>query len=179
MELVTVQRFRRRAEYAYEDEKVDSFFLDRPGNDAIQLDLLYDYQSNVGMYDTWHEYVRFKQPRMLIVWGMNDPFFIVEEAKAYQRDIPSAELHLIDTGHFPLEDSVDFIAERVKHSWRISGLQCSNPCVRNAWMTSLENITVVLAPRSLVTGIELERSDSGAQKERTRRGRRATQLVKR
>jgi pimeloyl-ACP methyl ester carboxylesterase len=93
---------------------IDQFFLDRPGNDAIQLDLLYDYQSNVGLYEQWHEYFRVKQPRMLIVWGINDPFFTVEGAKAYQRDIPDAELHLIDTGHFALEDSSDFIAERMK-----------------------------------------------------------------
>jgi pimeloyl-ACP methyl ester carboxylesterase len=52
---------------------------------------------------------------MLIVWGINDPFFTVEGAKAYQRDLPHAELHLIDTGHFALEDSSDFIAERIKH----------------------------------------------------------------
>lgn len=94
---------------------VDQFFLDRPGNDAIQLDLLYDYQSNVGLYDRWHEYFRVKQPRMLIVWGINDPFFTVEGARAYQKDVPHAELHLIDTGHFALEDSVDFIAERINH----------------------------------------------------------------
>ena len=93
---------------------VDQFFLDRPGNDTIQIDLLYDYRSNVALYEKWHEYFRVKQPRMLIVWGINDPFFTVEGAKAYQRDIPDAELHLIDTGHFALEDSSDFIAERMK-----------------------------------------------------------------
>src|SRR5689334_20407989 len=93
---------------------VDQFFLDRLGNDAIQLDLLYGYQSNVELYEKWHEYFRVKQPRMLIVWGINDPFFTLEGAKAYQRDIPNAELHLIDTGHFALEDSSDFIAERIK-----------------------------------------------------------------
>jgi pimeloyl-ACP methyl ester carboxylesterase len=97
---------------------VDQFFLDRPGNDAIQLDLLYDYQSNVGLYDGWHGYFRVNQPRMLIVWGINDPFFTVEGAKAYQRDLPHAELHLIDTGHFALEDSADFIAERIKQFLR-------------------------------------------------------------
>ena len=94
---------------------VDQFFLDRPGNDAIQLDLLYNYQSNVGLYGKWHEYFRAKQPPMLITWGINDPFFTVEGAKAYQRDLPNAELHLIDTGHFALEDSADFIAERINH----------------------------------------------------------------
>jgi pimeloyl-ACP methyl ester carboxylesterase len=94
---------------------VDQFFLDRHGNDTIQLNLLYDYQSNVALYDKWHDYFRVKQPRMLIVWGINDPFFTVDGAKAYQRDLPHAELHLIDTGHFALEDSADFIAERIKH----------------------------------------------------------------
>jgi pimeloyl-ACP methyl ester carboxylesterase len=93
---------------------LDQFFLDRPGNDAIQLDLLYNYQSNVALYDRWHDYFRQSQPRMLIVWGKNDPFFTVEGAKAYQRDLPKAELHFIDTGHFALEDSSDFIAERMR-----------------------------------------------------------------
>jgi pimeloyl-ACP methyl ester carboxylesterase len=93
---------------------LDQFFLDRPGNAAIQLDLLYNYQSNVALYDRWHEYFRSRQPRMLILWGKNDPFFTVEGAKAYLRDIPNAELHLIDTGHFALEDSSSFIAERMQ-----------------------------------------------------------------
>lgn len=93
---------------------LDQFFLDRPGNASIQLDLLYNYQSNVALYDRWHEYFRNRQPRMLIVWGKNDPFFTVEGAKAYQRDLPKAELHLIDTGHFALEDSSGFIAERIR-----------------------------------------------------------------
>ncbi len=92
----------------------DQTFLDRPGNDAIQLDLLYNYSSNVALYDGWHEYFRTSQPRMLIVWGKNDPFFTVEGAKAYQRDLPKAELHLLDTGHFALEEEGDFIAERIK-----------------------------------------------------------------
>lgn len=92
---------------------VDQHFLDRPGNDAIQLDLLYNYQSNVALYDGWHEYFRNRQPKMLIVWGKNDPFFTVEGAQAYLRDIPNAEIHLLDTGHFALEDSSDFIAQRI------------------------------------------------------------------
>jgi pimeloyl-ACP methyl ester carboxylesterase len=92
---------------------LDQFFLDRPGSDSIQLDLFHDYQSNLALYDGWHQYFRAKQPRMLIVWGINDPFFTVAGAKAYQRDLPQAELHLIDTGHFALEDSSEFIAERM------------------------------------------------------------------
>ncbi len=93
---------------------MDQLFLDRPGNDAIQLDLLHNYQSNVALYDRWHEYFRSKQPKMLIVWGKNDPFFTVEGAQAYLRDIPQAELHFLDTGHFALEDSCDFIAPRIR-----------------------------------------------------------------
>jgi pimeloyl-ACP methyl ester carboxylesterase len=93
---------------------MDQLFLDRPGNDAIQLNLLHNYQSNVALYDRWHEYFRDRQPKMLILWGKNDPFFTIEGAKAYKKDLPNAELHLIDTGHFALEDSSAFIAERIR-----------------------------------------------------------------
>jgi pimeloyl-ACP methyl ester carboxylesterase len=94
---------------------LDQFFLDRPGNAAIQLDLLYNYQTNLALYARWHEYFRSRQPKMLILWGKNDPFFTVEGAKAYRRDISNAELHLIDTGHFALEDFGRFIAERIRN----------------------------------------------------------------
>jgi pimeloyl-ACP methyl ester carboxylesterase len=92
---------------------MDQLFLDRPGNDAIQLSLLHNYQSNLACYDGWHEFFRNRQPKMLIVWGKNDPFFTVEGAQAYLRDIPKAELHLLDTGHFALEDSHEFIAKQI------------------------------------------------------------------
>jgi len=92
---------------------VDQLFLDRPGNDALQLNLLHNYQSNLAHYDEWHEFFRSKHPKTLIIWGKNDPFFTVEGAQAYLRDIPNAELHLIDTGHFALEDSSEFIAEQI------------------------------------------------------------------
>jgi pimeloyl-ACP methyl ester carboxylesterase len=91
----------------------DQFFLDRPGNDAIQLNLLHDYQSNLTKYNGWHEFFRNKQPKTLIVWGKNDPFFTVPGAQAYLRDIPKAELCLLDTGHFALEDSSEFIAQQI------------------------------------------------------------------
>jgi pimeloyl-ACP methyl ester carboxylesterase len=95
---------------------MDQFLLDRPGNDAIQLNLLHNYQSNLALYDGWHEFFRSKQPKTLIVWGKNDPFFTVEGAQAYLRDIPKAELHLLDTGHFALEDSCEFIAQQIVKS---------------------------------------------------------------
>ena len=91
----------------------DQLFLDRPGNDAIQLNLLHNYQSNLAKYDGWHEFFRNRQPRTLIVWGKNDPFFTVPGAQAYLRDIPKAELHLLDTGHFALEESSEFIAQQI------------------------------------------------------------------
>jgi pimeloyl-ACP methyl ester carboxylesterase len=91
----------------------DQLFLDRPGNDAIQLNLFHNYPTNVALYDTWHEYFRTSQPRMLIVWGTNDPFFTVAGAKAFQHDLPNAELHLLDTGHFALEEAGDFIAQSI------------------------------------------------------------------
>lgn len=91
----------------------DQLFLDRPGNDAIQLNLLHNYQANLSHYDEWHQFFRNKQPKTLIVWGKNDPFFTVEGAQAYLRDIPKAELHLLDTGHFALEDHADLIAEHI------------------------------------------------------------------
>jgi pimeloyl-ACP methyl ester carboxylesterase len=92
---------------------MDQLFLDRPGNDAVQLNLFHNYQSNLALYDDWHEFFRSKQPKTLIVWGKNDPFFTVEGAQAYLRDIPKAELHLLDTGHFALEDSCEFIAQQI------------------------------------------------------------------
>ena len=92
----------------------DQMFLDRPGNDSIQLDLLHDYPSNVALYDEWHRYFREHQPRTLIVWGRNDPFFTPEGAKAFLRDLPEAELHLLDTGHFALEEESGFIASKIR-----------------------------------------------------------------
>ena len=91
----------------------DQHFLDRPGNDAIQLNLLHNYQANLTHYDEWHSFFQKMQPKTLIVWGKNDPFFTVQGAQAYLRDIPKAELHLIDTGHFALEDSSEFIAQKI------------------------------------------------------------------
>jgi pimeloyl-ACP methyl ester carboxylesterase len=67
----------------------------------------------VALYNEWHQYFRSNQPRMLIVWGQNDPFFTVEGAKAFQRDLPQAELHLLEGGHFALEEHSAVIAEHI------------------------------------------------------------------
>lgn len=78
--------------------------LDRPGNQRIQLELFYDYRNNPPRYADWQAYFRKHQPPTLIVWGKNDPFFPEPGARAYLRDLPQAELHLFDTGHFALEE---------------------------------------------------------------------------
>jgi pimeloyl-ACP methyl ester carboxylesterase len=92
---------------------LDSALLARPGNDEIQLDLFLDYASNVALYPKFQEYFRTKKPPLLAVWGKNDPFFLPPGAEAYKRDIPNAEVHFLDTGHFALETSHQEIAEKI------------------------------------------------------------------
>jgi len=92
----------------------DQAFLDQPGIDDIQLDLLHDYPSNLALYPAWHAYLRAHRPPTLVVWGRNDPFFTVPGAEAFQRDLPDAEVHLLDTGHFALEEERDTIAAHIR-----------------------------------------------------------------
>jgi pimeloyl-ACP methyl ester carboxylesterase len=92
----------------------DLQFLSRPGLDAIHLDLLHNYSSNVGQYPTWQKYFGDKQPPTLLVWGKNDPFFPEAAARAFLKDLPNAELHLYNTGHFALEEYGHEIAQNVK-----------------------------------------------------------------
>ncbi len=85
----------------------DQALLDRPGNRDIQLDLFYDYRTNVPLYPSFQAFFRQYKPATLIVWGKNDKIFPAEGASPYLRDLPDAELHLLDTGHFALEDKLD------------------------------------------------------------------------
>lgn len=82
---------------------LDDFYLARPGIDEIQLDLFLDYAGNVALYPKFQEYFRKSRPPLLAVWGKNDPFFLPAGAEAFRRDIPNAEIHFFDTGHFALE----------------------------------------------------------------------------
>jgi pimeloyl-ACP methyl ester carboxylesterase len=91
----------------------DQMTLDRLGNAEIQLALVYDYQNNVARYPQWHETLRKIKPPVLAVWGKNDPFFIPAGAEAFKRDVPDAEIHFLDTGHFALEDHAEPIAEHI------------------------------------------------------------------
>jgi len=83
---------------------MDCACLNRPLNGQIQLELLYDYRKNLEEYPRWHAYFREHQPPLLVLWGRNDPIYSVQGALAYQRDLRDVEFHLLDSGHFALED---------------------------------------------------------------------------
>ena len=93
---------------------VDLRHLTRAGNPEIQLALFYDYQNNVPHYPAWQAYFREHQPPTLIVWGKNDYIFPAEGAYPYKRDLDNVDLHLLDTGHFALEEDNDQIASLIR-----------------------------------------------------------------
>ena len=92
----------------------DQALLDRPGNADIQLDLFYDYRTNVPLYPAVQAYFREHRPPTLIVWGKNDTIFPADGAHPYKRDLRDAEFHLFDTGHFALEDKADEIVPLIR-----------------------------------------------------------------
>jgi pimeloyl-ACP methyl ester carboxylesterase len=94
--------------------ELDTAYLARPGNDEIQLDLIYDYRTNVAAYPSWQAYLREHKPPTLAVWGKNDPFFLPPGALAFKRDLPDAEISFVDAGHFALETRCDEIADKIR-----------------------------------------------------------------
>lgn len=93
---------------------LDIAYMSRPDADEIQLDLILDYRSNVARYPDFQAYFRLHQPPLLAVWGKHDPFFIPPGAEAYKRDLPEAEVHFLDTGHFALETHANGIARYIR-----------------------------------------------------------------
>jgi pimeloyl-ACP methyl ester carboxylesterase len=93
---------------------LDNFYLARPGADEVQLDLFGDYKNNVALYPTFQKYFRTHKPRLLAVWGKNDPFFLPPGAEAFKRDIPQATVRFLDTGHFALETHAAEIAMAIR-----------------------------------------------------------------
>lgn len=91
----------------------DQFYLDRKGNDEIQLTLFRNYGSNLALYESWHEYFRKNTPPTLVVWGRNDKLFTAPGAEAYKKDNPKAEVHLLNGGHFLLEEHHLAVAELI------------------------------------------------------------------
>jgi len=97
------------------DRWTDEFaFLSRPGEPDIQTDLFYSYQTNVASYPVWQEWLKTHQPATLIVWGKYDPSFQFAEVAAYQRDLPKAEVHVLNAGHFALYEKPDEIASLMR-----------------------------------------------------------------
>jgi pimeloyl-ACP methyl ester carboxylesterase len=109
-----LQGFRNPDDVSPDSYLFDQSKLDRPGNDKIQLALFYDYRNNPPLYPAWHKYLREKKPPMLVVWGKNDPVFAPTGAEAFSKDVPQAELHLLDTGHFALEEDGAEIAQIIR-----------------------------------------------------------------
>jgi pimeloyl-ACP methyl ester carboxylesterase len=89
-------------------------FLSQPGQVDIQSDLFYDYRTNVDSYPKWDAWMRERQPRLLVIWGKYDASFDLSEPEAYRRDVPNAEVHVLDAGHFALDTKADDIAELIR-----------------------------------------------------------------
>jgi pimeloyl-ACP methyl ester carboxylesterase len=90
-------------------------FLSQPGEERIQLDLIYDYRTNVAAYSSWDAYLSKYRPPTLVLWGRYDPAFTVAGALAYGRALPEAEIHLLDAGHFALDEAAPEIALLMRH----------------------------------------------------------------
>ena len=90
------------------------YFLNQPGETGIQSDLFYDYRTNLRLYPVWQKWLRDHQPPLLILWGRYDPSFTVEGAEAYKKDVPNAEVNILDAGHFALDEKPDEIIQLTK-----------------------------------------------------------------
>ena len=103
--------------------ELDLFYLSRPGQQQLQLDLFYDYRSNVALYPQFQAWLRQTQPPLLAVWGQGDPFFVPAGAAAFKKDQPKAEVHMLEgAGHFALETHSAEIAQRILNFSRSNGI---------------------------------------------------------
>jgi pimeloyl-ACP methyl ester carboxylesterase len=95
-------------------------FLSQPVQAQIQSDLFYDYRTNVDAYPKWQAWMREKQPRLMVIWGEHDLSFDISEPEAYRRDVPSAQIHILDAGHFALDTAADEVAVLVREFLDVS-----------------------------------------------------------
>jgi pimeloyl-ACP methyl ester carboxylesterase len=93
---------------------MDNRFMERPNAKRVQLDLFYDYRTNVELYAKWQAFLKERQPKTIIFWGQGDIFFTPEGGEAYLRDLPDAEMHRLQSGHFAVEDHLNLISEKMK-----------------------------------------------------------------
>ena len=98
---------------APESYESDAALVAGPQNLRIQLDLFYDYRTNVALYPEWQKFLRDHQPKTLIFWGEHDPFFTPEGGESYLKDLPKAEMHRLNAGHFATEDNLPYIASHI------------------------------------------------------------------
>ena len=94
----------------------DFYFMQRPHSVRMNLDLFYDYRTNVGLYPKWQAFMRDSQPKTLIFWGQDDIFFTAAGGEAFLTDLPKAEIHRLAAGHFAVEDHLDYISDHM-HSF--------------------------------------------------------------
>jgi pimeloyl-ACP methyl ester carboxylesterase len=92
---------------------MDLHYLDRPNARRAQLDFFYDYRTNVHLYPRWQKFLRDRQPKTIIFWGQNDIFFTREGGESYLKDLPKAEMHRLNSGHFAVEDCLRTIADEM------------------------------------------------------------------
>lgn len=101
--------------------------ISRPHQREIQAALLYDYRTNVSSYPAWQHWLHEHQPPVLVVWGAHDPSFVAAGAKAFQQDLPGAQIHLLDAGHFALDEQTDQIAQLILHFLSAQDEQAATP----------------------------------------------------
>src|SRR4029453_14563488 len=123
VKLVYTHGHRDAARISPDNWNMDLHFLERPGPRKVPLHPLYDYRTNVELYPEWQAFLRERRPKTLILWGENDIFFTPDGGRAYLRDLPDAELHMLDSGHFAVEDTLDEIVAHIKrfHTEKIEG----------------------------------------------------------
>ncbi len=111
---------------APENWNLDFMKISRSGQHQVQLALFYDYQNNVKLYPAWQQYLREKQPPVLVVWGKNDAFFPASGAEGFRKDVKDLDFNLLDTGHFALEEDGALIAEKIRNFLSARGIAASH-----------------------------------------------------
>src|SRR5215813_4022936 len=114
VKLVYTHGHRRPELISPDNWNMDLHYLDRPHARRVQLDFFYDYRTNVELYPRWQAFLRKHQPKTIIFWGQDDIFFTQDGGESYLKDLPNAEIHRLNSGHFAVEDSLAYIAEKMK-----------------------------------------------------------------
>jgi pimeloyl-ACP methyl ester carboxylesterase len=109
---------------------MDFHFMERPNARRVQMDLFYDYRTNVALYPQWQTFLRNQQPNTLIFWGQDDIFFTREGGEAYLSDLPEAEMHRLDSGHFALEDCLEQITSGIQRFYDERVKPVGQPSIR-------------------------------------------------